>query len=174
MSDFRLAPGFEDVWRAPVRPRRVRPETVLSPGGPSDGARARLARIVRRAPEVMVKLTGRTREAGHLRAQLDYITRNGGLEAEDRDGLPLAGREGVRETGDAWAWAQAADRRTRLGAPLSISLIVSMPAGTDAIRLRDAARAFARDAFEGRHDYVMALHTDTPHPHVQVVSRDVV
>jgi type IV secretory pathway VirD2 relaxase len=115
----------------------------------------------------MVKVTGRTRDAAHLHAHLSYISRNGQLEGEGRDGLPWCGRMDVLETASAWAWTANVERRRR-DAPLSVSLILSMPAGTDAFRLRDAARAFAREVFEDRHDYVLVLHNDTPHPHVHV------
>jgi hypothetical protein len=59
---------------------------------------------------------------------------------------------------------QLADRRTRAGAPFSHSVVLSMPAGTDPIVLRDAVRSFAADTFAGRHDYVFTLHTETPRP----------
>ena len=39
-------------------------------------ARAKLARIVRKAPEVVVKVTGRQRGGNHVKAHLDYIGRN--------------------------------------------------------------------------------------------------
>ncbi|OHB26326.1 MAG: hypothetical protein A2790_20000 [Phenylobacterium sp. RIFCSPHIGHO2_01_FULL_69_31] len=168
MSEMRTVRGFEDVWRPPVRSRRVRPETVLAHADGRSNTRARLQRLVRKAPEVMVKVTGRARDTAHLRAHLDYVTRNGQLEAEDRDGWPLLGRDEVRSLGDCWAWSHEMDSGRRRNSALSLSLILSMPAGTDAIRLRDAARAFARDAFEGGHDYLLVLHTDTPHPHVHV------
>lgn len=168
---MRTVRGFEDVWRPPVRVRWVRPETVLAGAIGRSTTRARLERLVRKAPEVMVKVTGRTRDAAHLRAHLDYVTRNGQLEAENRDGWTLVGRQEVRDLGDGWAWAHGMDLGRRRNSALSLSLILSMPAGTDAIRLRDAARAFAREAFEGGHEYVLVLHTDTPHPHVHVTVR---
>ena len=43
-----------------------------------------------------------------------------------------------------------------------------MPAGSDPSKVRDAARAFAVNLFAGEHDYVLALHTDAPHPHVHM------
>jgi hypothetical protein len=168
VSDFRIAPGFEDVWRPPVRPRRVRPETVLGAGGSAAAVRARLVRLVGKAPEVMVKVTGRTRDPGHLRAHLDYITRNGELELEGRDGAFVIGRDGVKELALAWAEAQLGDRCTRPDAPFSHSLVLSMPAGTNPVVLRDAARAFAADMFADGHDYAFTLHTDTPRPHVHL------
>lgn len=63
----------------------------------SSEARARLARIVRRAPEVMVKVAGRTRDPAHLKAHLEYVSRNGELAFEGPDGWPIEGRPEVRE-----------------------------------------------------------------------------
>jgi hypothetical protein len=170
MSDFRMVEGFEDVWRPPARPRRRTPETILRPGTASAGqsARAKLARIVARAPEVMVKVTGRTGDPAHLRAHLDYISRNGAQELETQDGALVFGRAGVKDLAADWAAEQLADRRTRASAPFSHSVVLSMPAGTDPLALRDAARAFAVEVFASGHDYAFTLHTDTPRPHVHL------
>jgi len=169
MTDFQMVQGFEDVWRPPVRPRIVRPRTVLRPSQASGtGARARLERIAARAPEVMVKVTGRTRDGGHLRAHLEYISRNGQLELEGADGALTVGRRDVADLADDWAAAAMADRPRRKDSPLSHSVILSMPADTNEIAVRDAARSFAADMFAGRHDYVFTLHTDTPRPHVHL------
>ena len=169
MTDFQMVSGFEEVWRPPARPRRVRPEAVLGPQAAAGGSpRDRLARIVGRAPEVMVKVTGRTRDSGHLRAHLDYISRNGELDLEGADGVVLVGRRDVADLAADWAGAASSDSRRRKDFPLSLSVVLSMPAGTNEIALRDAARAFAADLFAGRHDYVFTLHTDTPRPHVHL------
>ncbi len=170
MSDFQTVRGFEDVWRPPVMRRADLTRAVLSPPagtGPTD-VRARLDRVAGRAPEVMVKVTGRTRDPGHLQAHLSYISRNGALELETADGAVDPGRSGVTELAADWSAEQLADPRTRLGAPFSHSIILSMPAGTDPLALRDAARDFAAGMFARRHDYVLALHTDTPRPHVHL------
>jgi len=169
MTDFHMVQGFEDVWRPPVRQRIVRPRTVLRPSHASGGgARARLERIAARAPEVMVKVTGRTRDVAHLRAHLDYISRNGELELEGADGALIVGRRDVADLADDWGAAALADKPRRKDSPLSHSVILSMPAGTNDIAVRDAARSFAADMFAGRHDYVFTLHTDTPRPHVHL------
>lgn len=166
MSDFRWVRGFEEAWRPPVG-RRPRPEAVLGAlAGPA--ARARLARIVRRAPEVMVKVTGRTRDPAHLEAHLDYVSRNGQLDLEGPDGWPVRGRAEVRDLAEAWSDLARADSRRRANSPVSVSVVLSMPAGTDPFALRDATRAFAAEIFGGRFDYVFALHTDEPHPHAHV------
>ncbi|ODT89089.1 relaxase/mobilization nuclease domain-containing protein [Phenylobacterium sp. SCN 70-31] len=169
MTDFHMVLGFEDVWRPPVRQRIVRPRSVLrlAPTAGS-GVRARLERVASRAPEVMVKVTGRTRDGVHLRSHLDYISRNGQLELEGPDGALLVDRRDVADLADSWAAAAMADRPRRRDSPLSHSVILSMPAGTKEIVVRDAARSFAADMFAGRHDYVFTLHTDTPRPHVHL------
>ena len=173
MSDFQTVRGFEDAWRPPVLPHRRTPRAILTPrgSGAGDDARARLARVANRAPEVMVKVTGRTRDPGHLRAHLDYISRNGELELEDRDGNFLMGRPAVKELADDWSAIALADSRRRTSTPFSLSVVLSMPADTDAATVRDAARAFAREVFADRFEYVFALHTDALHPHVHLAVR---
>ena len=171
MTDFQTVHGFEDVWRPPARPRHIRPQAILSPRGAGQGVRPRLARVAGRAPEVMVKVTGRTRDPGHLRAHMDYICRNGALEMEDRDGAILDSRAAVRELADDWSDFAMTDSRRRTNTPVSLSLILSMPAETEPTVVRDAARAFAREVFADRFDYAFALHTDADHPHVHLEVR---
>jgi type IV secretory pathway VirD2 relaxase len=144
---------------------------MLSPRGSGEGVRPRLARVAGRVPEVMVKVTGRTRDPGHLRAHMDYICRNGALEMEDRDGAILDSRAAVRELADDWNTFAMADPRRRVNSPVSLSLVLSMPAETDPTVLRDAARAFAHEVFADRFDYAFALHTDAAHPHVHLEVR---
>ena len=106
-----------------------------------------------------------------MEAHLTYITRNGDLPAEGRDGVTSEGRREVIELAQDWSAAAMMDRRRRDNSPLSVALILSMPAGTDAVRLRDAARAFAAAEFEDRFEYVLVLHTDQAHPHVHLTIR---
>ncbi len=172
MNDMETVRGFEEVWRPPARTRHLAPQEMLA--GRDVGTpdlRSRLTRIVNRAPEVMVKVTGRTRDAGTLRAHLGYISRNGALELEDRDGAILEGRRDVKDLADDWSALATADSRRRSNTPFSVSVMLSMPAGTDAIKVRDAARSFARETFGDRFDYVFALHTDAGHPHVHMAVR---
>ena len=105
VNDFRVPVGFEDALRPPVRMRRARlAHAVLRVARSEDAgaARAKLARMVRRAPEVMVKITGRTRDGGHLQRHLDYITRNGKLVLEGAEGERLLGRSEVRALAEDW------------------------------------------------------------------------
>lgn len=93
------------------------------------------------------------------------------MPAEGRDGVSIEGRREVIELARDWAAAALMDSRRRETTPVSVAVILSMPAGTDAIRLRDAARAFAAGEFADRFDYVMVLHTDQAHPHVHLTVR---
>ena len=145
MTDFRSSRGFEEVLRPPVDIRRARiTRGVLRPprGGGGDPS-ARFARVARRVPEVMVKVTGRTRDGAHLKAHLHYISRNGALALEGPDGERLESRGQVRELARDWAEEFELEPGRRRDASISLSIVLSMPAGTDAVRLHDAARAFA-------------------------------
>ncbi|WP_293386625.1 relaxase/mobilization nuclease domain-containing protein [Phenylobacterium sp.] len=119
----------------------------------------------------MVKVSGRTRDPGHLRAHLDYVARHGELGLEDHDGAVLDGRAPLRELAEDWSALALADRRRRATTPLSHSLVLSMPGGAAPLAVRDAARAFAAEVFADRFDYVLVLHSDTTHPHVHLVVR---
>ena len=128
-------------------------------------ARAKLARIVRKAPEVVVKVTGRQRGGGHVKAHLDYIGRKGDVEIETRDGESLTAKEDIAER--AAEWSDTLQWRSRPTVS-SVALIFSMPEGTDPDKVLGAVRALAHAELSDNHDYVLALHTDTPRPHVHL------
>ena len=128
-------------------------------------ARAKLARIVRKAPEVVVKVTGRQRGGIHVKAHLDYIGRKGALGIETRDGEILTGKDDIAER--AAEWSDSLQWRSRPTVS-SVSLIFSMPEGTDPDKVLGAVRALAHAELSDNHDYVLALHTDTPRPHVHL------
>lgn len=170
-------PPISYVWQTPNRrPRRSAVDRGESAGGSGAGAsvtpavRAKLERIVGRAPEVMVKITGRTKDVAHLRSHLDYITRNGELSAETETGAVLHGRQGLRDLQAVWTDDVLLDQH-RANRTLSVNMILSMPPGTDGVIVRDAVRAFAIGTFEGRHDYAFVLHQDDVHPHVHLTVR---
>ena len=169
--------GLESaLWEATRPPFRVRyihdptstPRVPLYASygvatGPT--ARAKLARIVRKAPEVVVKVTGRQRGGSHVKAHLDYIGRKGSVEIETRDGEILTSKDDIAER--AAEWSDTLQWRSRPTVP-SVSLIFSMPAGTDPDKVLGAVRAVAHAELSDTHDYVLALHTDTPRPHVHL------
>jgi type IV secretion system T-DNA border endonuclease VirD2 len=128
-------------------------------------ARAKLARIVRGAPEVMVKVTGRQRGGSHVKVHLDYIGRKGAVDIETRDGEILTTKDDIAER--AAEWSDTLEWRSRPTVS-SVSLIFSMPEGTDPDKVLGAVRALAHAELSDNHDYVLALHTDTPRPHVHL------
>lgn len=105
MADFIQVRGFEEAIRPPVRPKRARITdhgTVTSRSRADMAPRARLDRIARRVPEVMVKITGRTKDGGHLAAHLAYISRNAALPLEGPDGERLETRDAVKALATDW------------------------------------------------------------------------
>lgn len=166
-------PPISYVWQTPIRRPKRQPWDMPDPTGGkavTPAMRGRLERIVARVPEVMVKITGRTKGVAHLCSHLAYITRNGDLAAETETGVFMEGREGLRDLQERWSEDVALDTR-RANRTLSVNMILSMPPGTDGTKVRDAVRAFAIDTFEGRHDYAFVLHQDDVHPHVHLTVR---
>lgn len=128
----------------------------------------RFMRMVNRAPEVMVKVTGGGMSTGQIRAHLDYISRNGKLDLETDEGERLEDREDIAGFAEAWdvdARYGAGERRQ------AYNIMLSMPKGTDPEKVRQAARAFAQEQFSGKYPYAMVLHTDKAHPHVHICVR---
>ncbi|WP_336966399.1 relaxase/mobilization nuclease domain-containing protein [Sphingobium aquiterrae] len=127
--------------------------------------KATLARVVRRTPEVLVKVTGRKKGAKHLGAHLDYIGRHGDIPLETRDGEQITTKEEAHRVAEEWSdplyWRQG----TTVSA---VAMVFSMPAGTDPETVKQAVRETAERMIGDNHDYVMALHTDTPRPHVHL------
>jgi type IV secretory pathway VirD2 relaxase len=167
-------PPISYVWQTPVRkPKRSKWEMpdLVDPRKLTPAMRAKLQRIVAKAPEVMVKITGKTKTVGHLKSHLEYITRNGGLAAETETGTVLEGRQGLRDIQAQWVDDAALDESRRRDGPLSHNIILSMPPGTDPIAVKDAVRAFAIETFGGRRDYVFVQHLDDEHPHVHLTVR---
>jgi hypothetical protein len=137
----------------------------------SDRAIRTLERTARGVPEVMVRVTGRQNGSGHVLANFAYISRLGhgpdkelALHTSDEDVL-RDGRDMQILAQDWHEWEMGGDGR-RKGAT-SISMILSMPAGTDPERLQDAALDFARTEFANR-SWVASLHVDRAHPHVHL------
>ena len=162
----------------------------LSYARPGPGRRDRLtpaqlqqiARTVGRTPEVMVKVL--PRGASDLRAvrrHLDYIGRKGDVDLETGDGQTLRGAHVGKRLIDEWdldlehqrTRADLVSRPGRQPPRLVHKLVFSMPAGTSSDKVLEAVRHFCREEFALKHRYIMALHTDEPHPHVHVVVKAV-
>jgi len=141
--------------------------------------RLRVRQTVRAgANEVVVKITGGGRGLKPIAAHMRYISRQGKpevggrgqtLEVEDQDGERHSGAEAIKDLQYVWKVAGSAipDESRRREA---FNIVLSMPGGTPAHHVLDAAREFARETFKG-HMYVFVLHEDTDSPHVHLAVR---
>jgi hypothetical protein len=144
----------------------------------SQGEIQQVARTIRRTPEVMVKVLPKSANSlTTVRKHLGYIGRKGELDLETDDGERLQGTCAVKDLVEDWdldldEYRRKSDltaTRGREPARLVHKVIFSMPAGTPPEKVLTAVKNFTREEFALKHRYVMALHTDTPRPHVHVV-----
>jgi hypothetical protein len=148
----------------------------------SQGEIQQVARTVRRTPEVMVKVLPKPANTlATVQKHLGYIGRRGELDLETDDGERLRGTRAVKDLVEDWdldldEYRRKSDltsTRGREPARLVHKVIFSMPAGTPPEKVLTAVKNFAREEFALKHRYAMALHTDTPRPHVHVVIKAV-
>jgi hypothetical protein len=152
---------------------RSRPEPRLRAPSNCDRAaaiRVRIAdTIARRAPQVMVKVTGGGRGMKAIAAHFRYISKNGRLDIEDDQGNVSRGKATLHELADDWRFGGSliGDESPRREA---FNIILSMPRGTDPLIVQRAAREFAQ-AELADHKYVMVLHDHQANPHVHLSVR---
>ena len=155
---------------------KVKPQPKLN----GDSARQRAAAIrerieatvVRRAPQVMVKVTGGGRGMKAIAAHFRYISKNGRLDIEDERGETMRGKDALPELADDWRFggtliddiAAPGQRRE------AFNIMLSMPHGTDPLTVQRAAREFAQTELAD-HKYVMVLHDHQANPHVHISVR---
>ena len=149
----------------------------------STGEIDRIARTVRRTPEVMIKVLSRGgQDLKAVRRHLDYLRdrEEGELAIETDDGERLTGSGVARNLTEDWnldlqehRQRSDLDGRGRHSTKLVHKLMFSMPAGTPPKKVLEAVKNFAREEFALKHRYLMVLHTDEPHPHVHMVVRAV-
>ena len=153
--------------------RRVTPAAQarlrLRLGERAAAVRQKIRTTLRRAPQVMVKVTGGGRGMGAIAAHLRYISKGGRLQMEDDRGVTREGREAVAEVAEQWRYAgslipQESQRRE------AFNIVLSMPRGTDPQFVLRAAREFAK-AELADHRYVMVLHEHQANPHVHLSVR---
>ena len=89
--------------------RQVKSHTPRLSGtaGWADHIRGRLEATVRRAPQVMVKVTGGGRGMGAIAAHFRYISKNGRLDIEDDRGVVERGKEALNEIECQWQFGGA-------------------------------------------------------------------
>ena len=127
------------------------------------------ATVVRRAPQVMVKVTGGGRGMAAIAAHFRYISKSGRLPFEDDRGVIREGKEALHDLAEQWRYGgsfidETSHRRE------AFNIMLSMPSGTDPLIVQRAAREFAQ-AELGDHRYVMVLHDHQANPHVHLSVR---
>jgi len=136
--------------------------------------RQKLQAMVRRSPQVVVKLVKSPKGMKGISNNLTYISRDGQLEIEDQDGQIIHGKDAVADLKTEWRNGGipiAADSTMRD----AFHLVLSMPIRTDPLSVQRAARDFAKREFSS-FQYAMVLHTfetdpdpnPAPHPHVHL------
>ena len=89
---------------------------------------------MRRAPQVMVKVTGGGRGMKAIAAHFRYISKNGRLEIEEEQGQKMHGKDALRWLADDWRFGgtlieDVGDRRE------AFNIMLSMPRGIDPLPL---------------------------------------
>jgi hypothetical protein len=130
------------------------------------------ATVVRRAAQVMVKVTGGGRCMQAIAAHFRYISKNGRLDIEDERGETMRGREALPALADDWRFGgsliddiPAPGQRRE-----AFNLMLSMPRGTDPLIVHKAAQEFAQTELAD-HKYVLVLHDHQANPHVHISVR---
>lgn len=152
---------------------------LSTPQARANYVRQKLQAMVRRAPQVVVKLVKAPKGMKGISNNLTYISRNGQLEIEDQDGQVIQGKDAVADLKAEWRDGGipiAADSTMRD----AFHLVLSMPQRTDPLSVQRAARDFAKREFPG-FQYAMVLHTletdpdpnPSPHPHVHLTVKAV-
>lgn len=131
-------------------------------------------------PEVMVKIAKRISKNSNgmngVQNHMKYISRNGELPIETKDGEKLNGNQAIKGLMTEWQKLGIPNQSDKREA---INIVLSMPAGTPPQAVLNAARQFAAEQFE-KHEYAFALHHESerdgepprPHVHLCVMVRD--
>jgi hypothetical protein len=175
---FNSGPVRKRIRRGMTGLRLLEPHAMLADAASrrmdASEVRRKMQSLVKRTPQVMVRVSGGGKSIRHIKAHLDYISRNGQIPLEDQNGDKLSGKADVDALRDEWQFGGIAtdDGATSKQA---FNVILSMPAGTSELAVMRAARDFAAGEFHN-FQYVMALHTQdtdpdaspSPNPHVHL------
>lgn len=164
--------GFRVRAQRASKPARESRRAGAGPGLSSSGGTkfsktakaANAASVAKKAPEVMVKITGNSNGLSSVKHHLDYISRNGEVELTDESGNSIIGRQEVNNLRANYKAAQIPETSNKRE---FLHVIFSMPAGTPERELSKAVKEFCKEEFANRR-YVTAYHNDTDHSHMHV------
>ena len=172
------APSAPRAQASGARRRATPPPSMggrlRTPEARAQFVRQTLQQMVRRAPQVMVKIAKAPKGMRGISNNLSYISRDGRLDIEDQDGQVIQGNEAVADLKAEWqdGGVPIPQQSTKRDA---FHLILSMPARTDPLAVHRTARALAAREFSSS-QYAMVLHTfetdpdpnPARHPHVHL------
>lgn len=153
-----------------VQRDRVRSRSGTSPASTSGvqfSANAKVKNatsVIRKAPEVMVKITGSSCGLATVKHHLDYISRNGEIELTNESGESIQGRDELKALREQMKASQVPNESNKRE---YLHVLFSMPAGTPEKAMREAVAQFCQEEFANRR-YVAAFHDDTDHTHMHV------
>lgn len=120
--------------------------------------------------EVMLKIPKRNSANSNntkgVMNHISYISRNGKLELEDKDGHKLNGTKAREEITAKWRKLGLIDDVS--GKKQTMNIVLSMSKGVKPEAVLKAGRDLAKELFNENHEYVFALHNDTDNPHVHL------
>lgn len=119
----------------------------------------------RTPPQAVVRVLSYRRGAGAVARTAAYVTRKAGERFVIEGDLELTGRDALLDAIGDWS----RDFTARANGRDAVHLELSAPPGHDRDRVFAAVRAFAEATFGERHQYVLADHRDTPHPHAHLL-----
>lgn len=119
--------------------------------------------------DMLLWISGNTKGIEQVFSHLAYISRQGIVELETEQGQVFRGKEIVRQI--AKDWTQDGGKR-RKNTRDTTNIVLAMPAGIDAEKLKAAVRDFAQAQFGENYQYVMAQHTDADPPHVHLTVKN--
>ncbi|MBV8504048.1 MAG: conjugal transfer protein TraS [Paucibacter sp.] len=125
--------------------------------------------VVRRAPQVMVKIAGGGRGMRAIAAHFRYISKSGRLAVEDDRGVVAQGKEALGDLIEQWRWGGSKIEETSPRRE-AFNVMLSMPRGTESQIVLCAAREFAQTELSD-HRYMMVLHEHQGNPHVHLCVR---
>lgn len=158
--------------------------SALQPRELGGAIRDHVRHLVRRTPQVMVKITGSAGDMKRVSSHLQYIQRSGRYRRKATEELPietdsgqtLLGKEGRSLVEQEFAHGGSPIPLEVRGAETGSSrikretlhIVFSMPSSSGREPVKAAIRATAQRLFEG-HQWVMVHHEDTDNQHAHVV-----
>ena len=111
---------------------------------------------------------GGCRTTQQLHGQFEYLLGKADAVLDSRG---IYEQEGPLSSQDALSaaerWSQDWHGKTRTGQ--TSHMLMSFPSGTDTAAVRAISERICERFFEGRYDYIAAIHTDRDHPHTHIV-----